>query len=159
MRYRAMYFLAALSVIVFSPIRIFSQKTPAAGSPTEAPAKTGKSTPCKATRLVSRSDHHASTKGPRLAEASQPEAQLTEAEKADEFMQLREQVNADLIRLEDLNDAKAMPNLVRDGSSGHAVKANVPVSIGNGKRTTELSVQESRAVPSESSKSTGASKQ
>ncbi len=152
MSHRMIYLAVTLSFIALFPPRLASQDTRDTNRTRETVAQKVKGPSHKGAGPAAQRSYHAPVESSRAAKINKTETRVSEAEVAEQFMQLKAQLNADLIRLEDMGNAEPIQNTVRASKSDFRIGGNLTVSSAN-------LIKESRAqimsdAPSVPSKST-----
>lgn len=149
MRLRTICFGIALSFIILFQPRTLSQETKQPKIARLSAAQKDKGTTHKVTKPKIESGHYP-VKSSRTSETHDPDPKGHEAEAAEQFMQLKADVYADLIRLEDSKDSDPKSRPVRAGDSMMQPAGSETVKHASGGSITELPVQANRAVQAES---------
>ena len=138
MNHRMIYLAVTLSLIAFFPPRLSSQDTKNTNPTKEARAGKVKAPSHKNARPAVQHSYPAPADSSSAPNINETETRVREAEAAEKFLQLKDQVNADLIQLEDGKNAE----LIQD--SAHAPKSDFHIG-GKTKASTVSHVKESRA--------------
>lgn len=138
MNHRTIYLAVTLSLIAFFPSRLASQDTKNTNPTKETLARKVKDPAHQEARPAAQRSFPAPAESSRAPKISDSDTRVREMETAEQFMQLKDQVNADLIRLEDGKNAKPNQYIVRAPKSDFQIGKTSKVGSGN-------HIQESRA--------------
>jgi hypothetical protein len=155
---KAIYFVVALSSIILLPLRVISQDANDPNRTRETPTQRGI---CRSNKVIGPAVQNARTalgKSTRIATFEEGRDNLSEFNEAEEFMQLKADVFADLNRLEESSHAKPKRDTVRDGDSAYLSAGNVTVNRETIKAMRESPAQAESPELSASSTSAGSSK-
>jgi hypothetical protein len=154
---RAVFMAVALSFIIFLPNRIISQDTKQSNRTRETPTQKGMGRSYKVIGAAAQKGRDALGESTRLAGFEERGKDLSEFEQAEQFMQLKATVFADLNRLEESRRAKPKRHTVRDAHLDYRSAGNTTVNRANGRSIGESPAQATSLVLSVSSKSAGRS--
>ncbi len=156
---RAIVMAGALSFIIFLPNRIISQDTKESTRTRETPTPRGIGRSYKVIGpAVQHSPRRASGESTRLAGFKERGKDISEFKEAEQFMQLKAAVVADLNRPEKSRRAKPNRDIVRDADLDYQSTGNVTVNRANGRSIGESPAQAKSLVLSVLSKSAGSSR-
>ena len=113
MGYRMIYFVVTLSFIALFPSRFASQDTRDTNWTRMIVSQKAKGPSRQDAWLAVKRCYHAPLENPRTAKSNETETTVSEARAAEQFMQLKAQLNADLIRAEEMRNAEPIQNIVR----------------------------------------------
>lgn len=151
MYHRAIYLAVTLSLIALSPPRLASQDTRDTNRTRETVAQKVKGPSHKDAGPAAQRSYHVPVESSRAANINETETRVSEAKAAEQFMQLKAQVNADLIRLEDRGNAEPIQNTVRASKSDFHIGGNSAVSSGNLIKESRAQIMgDAPSVPSKS---------
>ncbi|MHB8652542.1 MAG: hypothetical protein ACYDA9_01555 [Terriglobia bacterium] len=138
MDHRMTYLAMTLSLIAFFPPRLSSQDIKNTNPTKEVLSRKVKGPSHKGASPAAQRSYPAPAETSRSLKISESETRVREMESAEQFMQLKDQVNADLIRLEDGKNADPVPSI------GHAQKSDFHAA-GKTKASSGNHIKESRA--------------
>jgi len=138
MNHRMTYLAVTLSLIAFFPPRLASQDIKNTNPTKEALARKIKGPSHKGASPAAQRSYPAPAESSRAPKISESETRVREMKMAEQFMQLKDQVNADLIRLEDGKNADTVPNIGRAQKSDFHASGKTNAGSGN-------HIEESRA--------------
>ncbi len=155
---RAIFMAGALSFIIFLPNRIISQDTKESNRTRETPTPRGIGRSYKVIGPAVQNSLQASGERTRLAGFKERGKDLSEFKEAEQFMQLKAAVIADLNRLEESRRAKPNRGIVRDADLDYQSTGNATVNRTNSRSIGESPAQAKGLVLSVLSKSAGSSR-
>jgi len=146
MSHKAIYFAVALTFIIFLPPRVMSQDPNASNRTRETLAPRGIRRSSKVIGPAVQNARHALEEDTSIVAFKELKEGLSEFRQAEEFMQLKVAVIADLNRLEESRHAKPKGDTVRDGDLDYQSSGNVTVNRANGRSIRDLPAQAKSAV-------------
>jgi hypothetical protein len=155
---KAIYLAVALSCIMFLPLRVISQNANESNLTREAPSRGGAGRASKVAGPGVQTARHALGRSSCIATFEECRENLSEFKEAQQFMQLKAAVIADLNRLEESRHAKPKCDTVRGADSNYQSSGNLPVNRANSRSIGKSPAQAESAVLPVSLMSAGGSK-
>jgi len=146
MCHKAINFAVALSFILFLPPRVVSQDTNGSNRTWETPTQRGIHRSSKVIGPAVQDDRHALEEDTSIAAFKEHKEGLREFKEAQQFMQLKAAVYADLNRLERSRHAKPRCDTVRGADSNCQSSGNLAVNRASGRSIRESPAQAKCAV-------------
>jgi hypothetical protein len=157
MCHKAINFAVALSFILFLPPRVVSQDINGSNRTWETPTQRGMHRSSKVIGPAVQDDRYALEADTSIAGFKEYREGLSEFKEAQQFIQLKAAVYADLNRLEKSRHAKPRCDTVRGADSNCQSSGNLAVNRANGRSIRESPAQAKSAVLPVSSMSAGGS--
>jgi hypothetical protein len=131
MNHRTIYLAVTLSFIALFPPRLAGQDTRDTNRTSQTLAQKVKYASHKGAGSAKQRSYYAPVKSSLAPNITETETRVSEAKAAERFMQLKAQVNADLIRLEDGRNTEPVQNAIRASKSDFHFGENLTLSSGN----------------------------
>lgn len=155
MNHRTIYLTAMMSLITFFPPRLASQETKNTNPTKEAPVQRVKGPSQTGAGPAGQRSSRVPEKSSRAPNINETKTRLNEVEAAEEFLQLKDRVYADLIRLEDEKGAEPIQKSMRAAKSDFHF--GVKTEVSSGKLIKESRAQITDEAPPAPSKSVAGS--
>lgn len=143
---KAITLAVALSFIIFLPLRVMSQDANESNRTRETPTQRGTRRSGKVIGPAVQNAGHALGKNIRIATFEERREGLSEFKEAQQFMQLKAAVYADLNRLEKSRQAIPECDTVRGADSNCQSSGNLAVNLAKGRSIRESPAQAKSAV-------------